>query len=143
LGRLYAERAIALAILSTAALALAAPAPAADVAGFVPQYGGDQFMLYISRPIGSRRSSASTFGIRYERATLVSSNPTLQCCAPLRHHALIELQLSRGAAARVQFGNRVTWDLGRHQLVPTVMSNRAWQMPATALSSSMLAAWTP
>jgi hypothetical protein len=129
--------------LSTAALALAAPASAADAAGFVPQYGGNQFMLFVRWPVGARRSSATTFGIRYERATSLSSDPTLQYCAPLRHHALVELQLARGAAARLQFGNRVTWDLGGHQLAPTPLSNRVWPMPAAALSSSMLAAWTP
>jgi hypothetical protein len=133
---------MALALVSTA-LAPAAPAAAADAAGFAPQYGGDQFMLYVSRAVGARRSSPSTFGIRFERATLVSSDPTAQCCVPLRHHALVELQLTRGAAARVQFGNRVTWDLGRRQLAPTAMFTRLWQLPNQTLTSSVLAAWTP
>ena len=129
--------------MTAAVLAAPEPALAANSAGFVPQYGGDQFMLFVTRPIGARRGSASTFGIRYERTTFVSADPTRQCCVPLRHRALVELQLGRGAAARVQFGNRVTWDLGGHQLAPTPLSNRVWPMPAAALSSSMLAAWTP
>lgn len=143
MGRLYAERAIALALLGTAALAVAAPVSAADATGFAPQYGGDQFMLFVSRPIGARRSSAYTFGIRYERATSITTDPTMQCCALLRHRTLVELQLARGAAARVQFGSKVTWDLGSHRLAPTAMSNLAWPMPAGPLTSSMLAAWTP
>jgi hypothetical protein len=133
---------MALALMSTA-LALAAPSTAADAAGFAPQYGGDQFMLFVSRSFGARRSSASTFGLRFERATLVSSDPTAQCCAPLRHHALVELQFARGAAARVQFGNRVTWDLGSHQLAPTALFTHLWRLPNQTLTSSMLAAWTP
>jgi hypothetical protein len=100
-------------------------------------------MLFVSRSLGARRSSASTFGLRYERATSVSSDPAAQCCVPLRHHALVELQFARGATARVQFGNRVTWDLGRRQLAPTAMFNRALLMPPQALSASILAAWTP
>ncbi len=143
MGRLYTERAIALALLGTAALAGAAPVSAADVAGFAPQYGGDQFMLFVRRPIGAHRSSATTYGIRFERAAPMSADPTMQYCAPLRHHALVELQLTRGAPARVQFGNRVTWDLGMHRLAPTAMFNRAWPMSAGPLSGSMLAAWTP
>ncbi len=145
MGRLYTERAIALALLGTAALAGAAPVSAADVAGFAPQYGGDQFMLFVRRPIGAHRSSATTYGIRFERAAPMSADPTMQYCAPLRHHALVELQLTRGAPARVQFGNRVTWDLGMHRLrlAPTAMFNRAWPMSAGPLTDSMLAAWTP
>jgi hypothetical protein len=131
---------MALALMSTA---LAAPAAAADAAGFAPQYGGDQFMLFFSRAVGARRSSASTFGLRFERATLVSSDPTAQCCAPLRHHALVELQFARGAGARVQFGNRVTWDLGSRQLAPTAMFTRLWRLQNQTLTSSVLAAWTP
>src|SRR5258708_27036881 len=99
---------MALALLGTAALAAAVPASAADVAGFAPQYGGNQFMLFVSRPIGAHRSSANTHGIRYERATSLSADPTMQRCAPLRHRARLELQLTRGAPARVQFEHRVT-----------------------------------
>jgi hypothetical protein len=130
-------------MMSTAALALAAPAAAGESAGFVPQYGGDQFMLFVSKSLGARRSTASTFGIRFERATSVSSDPTMQFCAPLRHHALVELQFKRGAATRVQFGNRVTWDLERRQLAPTAMFNLPWSMPAAAPTGTMPAAWTP
>ena len=143
MGRLYAVTAIALATTTAAVLAVSAPALAADSAGFVPQYGGDQFMLFVSRALGARRSSASTFGIRYERATYVSSDPTMQCCLPLRHRALVELQFAHGAATRVQFGNRVTWDLRSHRLAPTAMLNQAWSMPSEALTGSTLAAWTP
>jgi hypothetical protein len=130
-------------LIGNAAFALAAPASAGDSAGFVPQYGGDQFMLFISRPLGGRHGSASTFGIRFERTTFVSSDPTMQCCAPLRHRALVELQFARGAATRVQFGNRVTWNLSSHQLAPTAMFNRAWPMPTEGLRASLLASWTP
>jgi len=130
-------------MLGTAALAPATPASAADPAGFVPRYGGDQFMLFVSRPIGARRGGASTFGIRYERTTAVTSDPAMAFCAPLRHRALVELQFARGATARVQFGNRVTWDLGNRVLAPTAMSTHAWSMPTEALSARLLAAWTP
>ena len=143
MGRLCAVRAIALATLTAAVLAASEPALAANAAGFVPQYGGDQFMLFVTRPIGARRGSASTFGIRYERTTYVSADPTLQFCMPLRHRALVELQLGRGAATRVQFGNRVTWDLRSRRLAPTAMFNQDWSMPGQGLSASLLAAWTP
>ena len=143
MGRLHAVRAIALATITAADLAASAPALAADAAGFVPQYGGDQFMLFVSRPIGAHRNSASTFGIRYERTTYLTSDPTMQCCAPLRHRALVELQFAPGATARVQFGNRVTWDLGRRRLAPTALLNQPWLMPNGSLTGSMLAASTP
>jgi len=143
LGRLYALRAIAPATIGAAVLAASAPALAADSAGFVPQYGGDQFMLFVSRPIGAHRNSASTFGIRYERATYATSDPTMQFCAPLRHRALVELQFAHGAATRVQFGNRVTWDLRSRRLAPTAMLNQPWLVPNGSLTGNMLAAWTP
>ncbi len=133
---------MALALMSTA-LALAAPAPAADAGGFAPQYGGDRVLLFVSRSFGARRSSASIFGVRYERATPVSFDPAAQGYAPLRHRALVELQLARGAAARVQFGNRVTWDLGSRQLAPTAMFTHVLQLPNEAVAGRMLAAWTP
>ena len=143
MGRLCAGRAVGLALIGNAAFALAAPVSAGDSAGFVPQYGGDEFMLFVSRPVGARHGGASTFGIRFERTTFVSSDPTMQFCAPLRHRALVELQFARGAATRVQFGNRVTWNLRSHQLAPTAMFNHTWSMPTEALSASVLAAWTP
>ena len=143
MGRLCTVRASALATLTAAVLAAPEAALTADSAGFVPQYGGDQFMLFVTRPIGARRGSSSIFGIRYERTTYVSADPTLQCCMPLRHRALVELQLGHGAAARVQFGNRVTWDLRSRRLAPTAMFNQDWSMPGHGLSASLLAAWTP
>jgi hypothetical protein len=109
----------------------------------MPQFGGSQVMLFVSRPIGLRRSGASTFGVRYERAYARSSDPAMQFCAPVRHYALVELQLVRGSAARFQFGSRVTWDLGRRQLGPTALQSPAWSMPAGPALTSTVAAWVP
>ena len=143
MGRLYAGRAIALATSAAAVLAASGPSLAGDSAGGVAQYSGTQLLLFISFPIGARRGSASTFGIRYERAAAVSSGALMQCCAQLRHQALVELQLKRGAAARVQFGNRVTWDLNSHRLLPTAMSNGSWPQLTGPLSDRTRSAWTP
>jgi hypothetical protein len=143
LGRLYAGRAIALTAVTAAVLAGSGPLLAGDSTVGVPQYSGTRLMLFVRLPIGARRNSASTFGIRYERATAVTSGAVMPCCALLRHQALVELQLARGAAARVQFGNRVTWDLRSHQLAPTAMFNGSWPLFNGSPTGAMRSAWTP
>lgn len=110
-------------LTAAASLRFAAPACAADPVGVVPPYSESRVMLMLSRPIGA---GATTFSIRLERATTGSSDAMLRNFAPLRVRAILELQLTRGAAPRMQFGPKVTWDLGDGRLEPTSLVRVAW-----------------
>ena len=136
----YAGRAIAIALGSAGWPLMSMPARAADVPNFAPQLSGPQFMVYLSRPIGA---GVNTYGLRYERASPWSADPGARFCAPLRHRSLIDLQLTRGYTPRMQFGNRVTRDIGRRQLEPTSLATAVWPMVNRPLTGTSLAAWVP
>lgn len=115
-----------------ALIALAPRARAADLPGFVPRTSGPQFMLYVSRALGMHGAGTNRFGLRYENATPSSSDPAFRFCAPMRHRALIDLQLARGHSARMLFGENAAWDIGRRQLGPTDLASAAypvWTLP--------------
>jgi len=119
-------------------------ARAGDTLGPAPDITRPQIMLYVSHPLGSSGRGQSTFGLRYERAYSSSSDPSARFYAPLRHHSLIDLQLTRGYAPRVLFGPRVTWDLGRSQLGPTAMLNDyRWPLTKPSSAGRPLAGWAP
>jgi len=142
-GRCMPQTVVAM-LMGVGAVGLESSACAGDPAGFVPRAPGAQLMLYLSRPLGAARGTAAmTYGIRYERATPVSTDPNAQYFAPFRHRSIVELQFARGTAPRMQFGPRVTWDLGRGQLAPTSLANAVWPMAIQPLTGAFLAAWRP
>ncbi len=143
MGGLYRPRTVAAVLIGASACWLSSPALAGDPAGFVPEYPGSQIMLYMTRTIGAHGAGASTFGLRYERATPVSSDPGAHYCAPLRHRSLVELQFGRGMAPRMQFGPQVTWDMGRRKLEPTSLVTTAWPMSIRQPAGVTLTAWAP
>ena len=144
MGGHYVPRTVAAMLIGVGAVGWDSTARAGDAPGFVPRVAGSQFMLYLSRPLGAGRGAgATTFAVRYERATPSSTDPGAQFFAPLRHRSIVEFQFARGAAPRMQFGPRVTWDLGRGLLVPTALANAMWPMANQPLTDAMLAAWTP
>jgi hypothetical protein len=143
MGGLYTPRSIAAALVVTAAGWLSTPTLADDAAGFVPRYPRDQFMLYVSRPLGVRGASIYAFGVRYERASPGSTDPAARFCAPLLHHSLVDLQLVRGSSPRMLFGPTITWDMGRRQFGPTSLAGSAWPMASQPLTTATLAAWVP
>ena len=143
MGGPYRPRTIAAVVISIGVFGLETTARADDPAGFVPQVAGSHFMLYLSRPLGvPRGNAATTFGVRYERTT-ASTDPSAQFFAPLRHRSIVELQLARGTTPRLQFGPRVTWDLGRGQLGPTSLATAVWPMAIQPLTGAALSAWAP
>lgn len=119
------------------------PARASELAGFVPPYPHTQVMVYVSRAIGAHGAGASTFGLRYERATPLSLDPAARFCAPLRHRSLVELQFGRGMAPRMQFGPRVTWDMGRRRLGPTSLALVPWPMAIQTPPGTSATPWVP
>ena len=143
MGGLYAPQTLVAVLIGVGASGFNTPAHAGDPAGFVPPYPGSQVMLYVSRPIGARGAGANVFGIRYERATSVITDPAFRYCAPLRHRSIVDLQFALGASPRMLFGPKVTWDLGRRRLGPTSMTATAWPMATQPLTGASLADWAP
>lgn len=143
MGGLYAPRTMATVLIGVAACWLNSPARADDPPGFASGFSGSQFVLFLSHPIGAHGVGGTTFGLRYERATLGAFDPAAQWGSPLRHRSLIELQLARGLSPRMQFGPRVTWDLGRRQLGPSKLTTVTWPMATQPLTDATLAAWKP
>ena len=139
----YVPRMIAAVLIGAVVGGRCLPAHAAELAGFVPQYPGSQLMVYVSRAIGAHGAGASTFGLRYERATPLTVDPAARYCAPLRHRSLVELQFGRGMAPRMQFGPRVTWDMGRRRLEPTSLALAAWPLAIQPAPGAPATAWAP
>ncbi len=143
MGGLYRRRIYTAVLIGASASCFGAPAVADDPAGFVPAYPRTQIMLYMTRALGVRGPGASSFGLRYERDTPVSSDPGARFCAPLRHRSLVELQFARGTAPRMQFGPKVTWDLGRRKLEPTSLAVTPWPMSVPQSAGLALAPQVP
>ncbi|MDE2220226.1 MAG: hypothetical protein KGL25_07345 [Gammaproteobacteria bacterium] len=143
MGGLCTPRIVAAVLIGAGACATGLPACAGDVAGYVPPYPGSQLMVYVRRAIGVHGPGACTFGLRYERATPLSVDPAARYAAPLRHRSLVELQFGAGMAPRMQFGSRVTWDMGRRRLGPTGLALAPWPMSIQPLPGAPDAAWVP
>jgi len=128
----FSDWARAVALASAMAIFVHSPARAADSAGFAPGLPGPQVTLYLSWPVGPRGLGASTFGLRYERSTAVYAESATRFAATMRHHSIVQLEFSRGTAPRMQFGPRVTWDMGRGELGPTRLVLSTWPMAIAA-----------
>ena len=139
-GRFPKQAAVALALV--AAVLVQAPAQAGDAAGFVPGLPSSQFMLYLSWPVGVHGLGASTFGLRYDRASAARIESTAPFPMALRHRSLVQLEFSHSAAPRVLFDTRVTWDLGRGQLGPSKLVNALW-LPMTGMAAALSAPQLP
>jgi hypothetical protein len=143
MGGLYVPRMAAAVLIGAGACGPCVPARAAELAGYVPPYPGSQLMVFVSHAIGVHGAGASTFGLRYERATPLSRDPAARYSTPLRHRSLVELQFGRGMAPRMQFGPRVTWDMGRRRLEPTSLALAPWPMAIQPLPATPATAWVP
>ncbi len=118
MGRLWLPRGMTMAWLGLVACGFAAGTEAADLSGFSPSYSGTQVMLYLSYSFAGHGAHAQTLGFRYERSSPTSNDPGARFCAPLAHRSLVDLQFTRGAGPRMQFGPRVTWDISRGRIAP-------------------------
>jgi hypothetical protein len=130
----FPKRAVAAALAGAAAILVQAPAQAGDAPGFAPGLPSTQLMLYLSWPVGVHGLGASTFGLRYDRASPARIASTAPFPMALRHRSLVQLEFSRTAAPRVLFDTRVTWDLGRGQLGPSNLVGAPWQLPISAMA---------
>lgn len=135
----FAKRVVAATLAVAAAILVQAPARAGEAAGFVPGLPSSQIMLYLSWSVGVHGRGASTFGLRYDRASAARIESTAPFPMALRHRSLVQLEFSRSAAPRVLFDTRVAWDLGRGQLGPTKLVTSGWQLPMGGMVAAVSA----
>ena len=142
MSRLWFSRGWAIAWLGVVTCGCFAPIHAADLSGFSPSYSGTQVKVYLSWSFAAHGAHSETFGFRYERSSPVSGDPATRFCAPLAHRSLVDLQFSRGAGPRMQFGPRVTWDISRGRISPTSLA-KTWLVAMPTAPSLVGSAWTP
>jgi hypothetical protein len=114
---------------------------AADQPGMVPGAHGRVMMLYLSQPIGSRGASR-IYGLRLQQPTPMQSAgmPTVMS----HQRDLIDLQVRRHSDIRIEFGQRVTWNIGRSEFGPSgAQSSMAIRLPAPAPSTPIVALALP
>ena len=104
--------------------------------GFHPP--GTQVSLYLSWSF----VAANTPRLGLIRASSRWHDPATRFCAPLAHRSLVDLQFSRGAEPRMQFGPRVTWDISRGRISPTSLA-KTWLVTMPSARSLAGTAWTP
>ena len=133
----------ATALASATAILVHAPVRAADAAGYAPGLPGPQIMLYLRWPVGVHGLGATTFGLRYERASPVYAESATRFAAAMRHRSLVDLEFSRGVAPRMSFGPRVTWEMGRGELGPTQLVVPTWPMSISGPATATQLSWLP
>jgi hypothetical protein len=78
---------------------------------------GPVVMLYVSQPLG-RHGIGRVYGLRLSQ---IAQQPTISTTLSTGLHAsspsrpLVDLQIRREADVRVEFGQRVTWDIRRRE----------------------------
>jgi hypothetical protein len=101
---------------------------------------GQQFMVYVSRPLGAIGRVRNVYGLKFERTSSAAIDASTRFAAPLRHRTLIDLQFARRTTTRLQFGTRTTWDMGMRQLGPTSdLVDSPWRPDAMIAARSPLA----
>ena len=102
------------AVALAALLPLAAPTLAGQpITAMAPPHG-PMLMFYVSQPLWSPGASR-IYGLRLEQ---IAIHPLLQFgtfTAIGQPRSLVDLQLRSSADVRVEFGNRVTWDIRRRE----------------------------
>jgi hypothetical protein len=103
-------------ILLLGALLPGSGALMADPIGAVAPAHGPMLMIYVSQPLGSHAGSR-VYGLRLDQAAFrpadmgTTSSSGFYAASP--QHSLVDLQLRKQADVRVQFGQRLTWNVRR------------------------------
>jgi hypothetical protein len=92
----------------------AASVSAAEPAGAVAPAHGPMLMLYVSQPLMS--GTGRTYGLRLDQIAHVPQVASLQFAvngfyAASPQRSLVDLQIRRRADVRVEFGDRLTWNM--------------------------------
>jgi hypothetical protein len=113
-GRVIGQGMKRMVALSALLLPWAAPVTAADPVGAVAPAHGPMLMIYITQPLMS--GASRIYGVRLDQ---IAQNPQV-CCAAMAanglyaaspQRSLVDLQIRRRADVRVEFGDRLTWNM--------------------------------
>jgi hypothetical protein len=122
-------------LLLSALLTCAAPVLAVEPVGAVAPAHGPMLMLYVTVPLGSR-GAGRIYGLRLHQVT---QQPTVQSAATAAFYtassqrSLIDLQIRRQADVRVEFGDRLTWNVRRREFeLPNTRAPKAIDFVASA-----------
>jgi len=76
---------------------------------------GPQVTLYLTLPVGGN-STGHVFGMRLDRSATPTDIRTVNPDSPLNRRALMDLQLGKNSALRLELARRLTWDINRQEL---------------------------
>jgi hypothetical protein len=133
-----ATRVIQQQLLFAALLARALTCPAADGLTIVPGAHGPQMMLYIRQPLGA--GATRIYGLRLERMDSTPALATSGSVGTAGARSIVDLQFRHASDVRVEFGRRLTWNLGRREFGPSGnQPGMLIHLPARALPSAIAA----
>jgi hypothetical protein len=112
---------------------------AADAVSAVPGAHGPQLMLYIKQPLGTR-GAPRVYGLRIERLATPPTLPTPAAIVSTGRREIVDLQIRQYSDVRVEFGRRVTWNVGRQEFgLSSNQPNMAMHLPARPNSTAIAA----
>jgi hypothetical protein len=114
--------------------------PASDGLQTAPTAHGPLMMLYLRQPLGARGATL-IWGLRLEQSTstptqpaaLTNGMPGALATAMPNQREIVELQIRHQADVRVEFGRRMTWNVGRQEFGLTAnQPSMAIRLPTAA-----------
>jgi hypothetical protein len=126
-------------LLFSGLLGWALVCPAADAVSAVPGAHGPQLMLYIKQPLGAG-GAPRVYGLRIERLATPPTLPTPAAIVSTGRREIVDLQIRHYSDVRVEFGRRVTWNVGRQEFgLSGNQPSMAIRLPARANSTAIAA----
>jgi hypothetical protein len=126
-------------LLFSALMSWALACPAADAVSAVPGAHGPQLMLYIKQSLGTR-GAPRVYGLRIERLATPPTLPTPASIVSTGRREIVDLQIRQSSDVRVEFGRRVTWNVGRQEFgLSGNQPSMVMHFPARANSSAIAA----
>jgi hypothetical protein len=104
-------------LLFAALLARALACPAADGLTMVPGTHGPQMTLYVRQPLGA--GATRIYGLRLDRMASTPTVATAGLVGTTGSRTIVDLQIRHASDVRVEFGHRLTWNLGRQEFGPS------------------------
>lgn len=143
MASLPATRVVRQLLLFSGLLFRALVCPAADGLQPAPTAHGPLMMLYIRQPLGAHGASR-VYGLRLERQASVPTQPAaLSGAMPgamSGQREIVDLQIRHYSDVRVEFGRRVTWNIGRHEFgLSANQPSMAIRLPMPAMPTAVVA----
>jgi hypothetical protein len=144
---LQATRVVPQLLLFGTLVGLARICPAADGMSVVPTAHGPLMMLYLRQPLGAR-GAPRVYGLRVEQqgGTPPQAGAMVDpiTSAMPGQRSIVDLQIRRASDVRVEFGQRVTWNVARHELgLSANQPNMALHLPTPVTPAPTVARSLP